>query len=100
MVGLIDICCVVYLDDIFIYSANSADYQQHVREVLERLRNFKLYLKLSKYKFSIDRVELPPAGSAIIRDIAYRYDIAAKSISYRRIDTSIDSASLRGFPAY
>jgi hypothetical protein len=31
-------------------------------------------------------------GSATIRDIAYRYGIAAKSISYRRIDTNIDSA--------
>ncbi len=48
LVGLIDICCVVYLDDILIYSANPADHQRHVREVLERLRNFKLYLKLSK----------------------------------------------------
>jgi hypothetical protein len=36
-------------------------------------------------------IQLTP-GSATIRDIAYRYDIAAKSISYRRIDTSIDSA--------
>jgi len=31
------------------------------------------------------------AGSAIIRDIAYRYVIATESISYRRIDISIDS---------
>ncbi len=31
-------------------------------------------------------------GSAIIRDIAYRYVIAVESISYRKIDTSIDSA--------
>ena len=28
-----------------------------MREVLERFRNFKLYLKLSKYEFSVDRVE-------------------------------------------
>ena len=57
LVGLIDIYCVIYLDDIFIYSANSADHQRHVREVLKRFKNFKLYLKLFKCEFFIDRVE-------------------------------------------
>ncbi len=28
-----------------------------MREILKRLRNFNLYLKLSKYEFSVDRVE-------------------------------------------
>ncbi len=28
-----------------------------VHEILERLKNFKLYLKLSKYEFSVDRAE-------------------------------------------
>ncbi len=57
MVDLIDIYYVVYLDDIFIYFINSADYQRHIREVLERFKNFKLYLKLFKYEFSVDRVK-------------------------------------------
>ena len=57
LVGLIDICCVIYFDDIFIYFVNSADHQRYVREILERFRNFKLYLKLFKCEFSVDRVE-------------------------------------------
>ena len=57
MVGLIDIYYIIYLDDIFIYSANPTDYQRHIREILERLRNFKLYLKLFKCEFSINRVK-------------------------------------------
>ena len=57
LVGFINICYIIYLDDIFIYSINSADHQRYVREVLERFRNFKLYLKLFKYEFSVDRVE-------------------------------------------
>ncbi len=52
-----DIYYVVYLDDILIYFINFADYQRHVREVLERLKNFKLYLKLFKCEFSINRVK-------------------------------------------
>ncbi len=68
LVGLINIYYIIYLDDIFIYSTNPADHQRHIREVLERLKNFKLYLKLFKYKFSIDRVEFFDF-MIIIRDI-------------------------------
>ncbi len=57
LVDLINIYYIIYLDDIFIYSINSTDHQRYVREVLERLRNFKLYLKLFKCEFSVDRVE-------------------------------------------
>jgi len=57
LVDLIDIYYVIYLDDIFIYSINPADHQRYIREILERFRNFKLYLKLSKCEFSVNRVE-------------------------------------------
>src|SRR6266536_3017325 len=57
LVGLINIYYVIYLDNILIYSTNPADHQRYVREILERLRNFKLYLKLSKCEFSINRVK-------------------------------------------
>ena len=57
LIVLIDICYIIYLDNIFIYSTNPADHQRYIREVLERLRNFKLYLKLFKCEFSVDRVE-------------------------------------------
>ena len=48
---LVDVVCVVYLDDILIYSENLEDYRQHVREVFERLRRFSLYVNLKKYLF-------------------------------------------------
>ncbi len=57
MVGLIDIYYIIYLGSVFIYSTNSADYQRYIREILKRLKNFKLYLKLFKYEFSVNRVE-------------------------------------------
>ena len=57
MVGLINIYYIIYLDDVFIYFINSADHQRHIREILERFKNFKLYLKLFKCEFSINRVE-------------------------------------------
>jgi hypothetical protein len=53
LTDLIDINCVAYLDNILIYLINRAEYQQHIRQILERLRQYKLYTKLSKCEFFI-----------------------------------------------
>jgi hypothetical protein len=53
LAGLIDVSCVVYLNNIFIYLINRIEHQQYVRQILERLRQYKLYIKLSKCEFSI-----------------------------------------------
>ncbi|KAI2644120.1 Transposon Tf2-8 polyprotein [Labeo rohita] len=39
---------VVYIDDILIYFRNQAEHRQHVRQVLQVLRQHHLYLKLEK----------------------------------------------------
>ena len=57
MAGLVDHSCVVYLDDILIYSATREDYQRHVCEVLTRLRTFGLYANPKKCKFWKKEVE-------------------------------------------
>jgi hypothetical protein len=38
LADLIDVNCVIYFDNIFIYSINRAEYQQYIRQILERLR--------------------------------------------------------------
>lgn len=55
--GLIDTTCIVFLDDILIYSKTEEEHQRHVREVLARLRQYKLYAKLSKCAFKTKKVE-------------------------------------------
>ena len=67
---LVDVTCIVYLDDILIYSGDPAAHRQHVIEVLKRLRQHGLYAKLSKCKFSVTNVEflgyvLGPDGVAM-----------------------------------
>jgi len=52
---LIDTICIVYLDDILIYSSNIAEHEQHVRQVLERLRKAKLYANVNKCDFSVTK---------------------------------------------
>lgn len=53
---LLDICCVVYLDDILTFSQNEEDHVRHVQMVLARLRQYRQYCKLSKYAFHTQRV--------------------------------------------
>jgi hypothetical protein len=57
LAGLVDVTCIVYLDDILIFSNSKEEHTEHVREVLDRLRKAKLYVKLSKCEWNTDRTE-------------------------------------------
>ena len=48
---------MVFIDDILIYSKNEAEHEQHLRIVLQRLRDHKLYAKFSKCEFWLDTVK-------------------------------------------
>jgi hypothetical protein len=48
---------VVFIDDILIYSKNKAEHTKHLRIVLQRLRDHKLYAKFSKCEFWLDSVK-------------------------------------------
>ena len=53
----LDITCVVYLDDILIFSKNESDHEEHVRQVLAALRHYDLHLKISKCSFNTTEVD-------------------------------------------
>ncbi|KIN98938.1 hypothetical protein M404DRAFT_30906 [Pisolithus tinctorius Marx 270] len=64
---MLDVCVVVYLDDILIYSQDMESHREHVKEVLRCLRKHGLYAKPEKCKFHSDSVEylgyvLSPSG--------------------------------------
>ena len=48
---------VVFIDDILIYSKNEEDHAEHLRIVLQRLRDHHLYAKFSKCEFWLDSVK-------------------------------------------
>jgi hypothetical protein len=54
---LLDRGVINLLDDVLIYSTPEEDHNAKVRTVLDRLRENKLYAKLEKCEFSVDRVE-------------------------------------------
>ena len=46
----------VFIDDILVYSGSSKEHSEHLRIVLQTLREQQLYAKLSKCQFWLDRV--------------------------------------------
>ena len=87
---LVDIICVVYLDDILIYLNNEDKHVEHVKQVLRQLRAQGLYAKLLKYIFYIKNIKFLGfiiTPNSIIMDPAYIKDIKKwpKPKSYRDI---------------
>jgi len=71
--NMLDVCVVMYLDDILIYSEDMESHQQHVRGVLHRLRLHGLFAKPEKCEFHSDSVEylgyhLSPEGLTMSLD--------------------------------
>ena len=62
---LLDVCVVIYLDDVLIYSNNMSEHHRHVKEVLKCLCKAGLYAKAEKCEFhSVEYLEyiLSPSG--------------------------------------
>ena len=53
----IGVCCLVYLDDILIFSTTPEQDVQHLRLILHPLRDAQLYCKLSKCNFAVDSLQ-------------------------------------------
>ena len=54
LASLVDVCVIVYIDDILIYSMLEKDYIRDIRIVLERLRKYQLFINLKKCDFFVD----------------------------------------------
>ena len=55
--GLVDDFCVVYLDDILIFSRSQEEHDGHIAEVLQRLREHELYAQPGKCSFYQEEIE-------------------------------------------
>jgi hypothetical protein len=57
---------VVFIDDILVYSKNEAEHVEHLHIVLQRLRDHRLYAKLSKCDFWLKEIKF--LGHTISQD--------------------------------
>ncbi|KAF8750101.1 hypothetical protein RHS01_09498 [Rhizoctonia solani] len=53
---LLDVCIIIYLDNILIYSKDDASHTQHVHEVLQQLMENQLFCKAPS--FSLDKLKI------------------------------------------
>jgi hypothetical protein len=65
------------MDDIIIYSFPGESHEDRVREVLQRLREASLFVKLLKCEFSTDAVDF----------LNYRIRVAGVSMNMSRVRT-------------
>ena len=47
---------IVFIDDILVYSSSKEEHAEHLRIVLQTLREHQFHTKFIKCKFSLDRV--------------------------------------------
>ena len=57
LAGLMDEQCLIYIDDILVYSANFSEHLVRLRNVLQRIKNVGLRLKVSKCRFAQAKVQ-------------------------------------------
>ncbi|WVZ83843.1 hypothetical protein U9M48_030941 [Paspalum notatum var. saurae] len=77
---------VVFIDDILIYSKNEKEHEEHLRVVLTRLREHKLYAKFSKCAFGLkERVD-----PSKVKDVP----------NWKRLETVTEIGSFLGLAGY
>jgi hypothetical protein len=52
----LDVFCIIYINDVLVYSNDLTSYRQHVHLVIEALRDAGLQLDIKKYEFEIIEV--------------------------------------------
>jgi hypothetical protein len=90
---------VVFINDIFIYFKSNSDHEEHLRLVLQRLRDNQLYAKFSKCEFWIGEV---PLLGHIISNGGISVDLAkVKEIMEWRVPTTVtEIRSFLGLAGY
>ena len=90
---------MVYIDDILIFSQTAEDHLRHVRLILARLRQHKLFAKLSKCEFN--RASLPFLGHVVGQDGVKMQQSKVKALaSWPRLTTVTEVQSFLGLANY
>jgi len=55
--NILDKFVSIYVDDILVYSNSKKEHEEHVRTILQRLRELGLRANIKKYKFNVTKVK-------------------------------------------
>ncbi len=80
LIDCLDDFCLVYVNDVLIFSKNKKEYWQHVKSVLRKLQEAGLQVDIRKCEFEVTKmtflgfvisdhgIQVDPAKTAIIRN--------------------------------
>lgn len=95
----LDIFVIVYLDDILVYSRTMEEHTEHVRQVLQKLKENRLYAKLEKCEFDCTMVDF--VGFTISPDGIFMKEDKVKTIlDWKPPKTVRQLQSFLGFANY
>ncbi len=98
MHSYLDLFVLMYIDDLLMFFSSTEKHIEHVKLMLQRLRKFNFYLKLSKcsfhvfhvnflsFRMSLDEITMQTSRIVVVRDWS-------KSKSHRNVQAFIDFAN-------
>ena len=90
---------IVFIDDILVYSEDDEDHAKHLRIVLNRLRDHKLYAKFSKCEFWLKKV--PFLGHILLEDRILVDPNKVQEVMYWKAPTTVHKVrSFLGLAGY
>jgi hypothetical protein len=94
----LDKVMVVFIDDILLFSKNEEDHDEHLRVVLQKLRENQLYAKLSKCEFWLKEVSF--LGHIISGGISVDPSKVKDVLSWKTPQNILDIKSFLGLAGY
>jgi hypothetical protein len=90
---------MVFIDDILVYSRSEEEHEEHLHLVLQKLRDHKLYEKLSKCEFWLKQVAL--LGHIVSKGGKYVDSSKVQDVLSWNVPTSVgDIQSFLGLAGY
>ncbi|GKA94821.1 reverse transcriptase domain-containing protein, partial [Tanacetum coccineum] len=90
---------IVFIDDILIYSKSEEEHESHLKEILDLLKEEKLYAKVSKYEFWLKEVQF--LGHVVNRDGIHVDPSKVESVkNWKTPESPIEIRSFLGLAGY
>ena len=90
---------IVFINDVLVYSRSEEEHEQHLRAVLQTLREHRLFAKFSKCEFWLERVQFL---GHVIFDEGIQVDPAKVEavVSWQRPRNATEIRSFLGLAGY